>query len=224
MVRRGYLPNPGRRGLGGTLEPRWPRLRYPKGPSWWPATAGPGTTTRSSTWSRPASPSWAPRSSPSATERSSSRTPTPGWRATSCGWWACTSSPYEQADGFGGHEPERPRKLLLHRDEIDEFGGRMQREVLSLVPLSVYFKDGKAKVELALARGRKSLRQAGGHGRARRQPRHRAGHQHPGLRGAGRKGHAGAFCRLNSLQVNGGAWFRPRATKWEKRAVVPGAT
>jgi SsrA-binding protein len=65
-------------------------------------------------------------------------------------------SPYEQADGFGGHEPERPRKLLLHRDEIDELGGRTQREALSLVPLSVYFKDGKAKVELALARGRKS--------------------------------------------------------------------
>ncbi len=64
-------------------------------------------------------------------------------------------SPYEQADGFGGHDPERPRKLLLHRDEIDELGGRTQRESLSLIPLSVYFKDGKAKVELALARGRK---------------------------------------------------------------------
>ncbi len=64
-------------------------------------------------------------------------------------------SPYEQADGFGGHDPERPRKLLLHKDEIEDLGGRTQREALSLVPLSVYFKDGKAKVELALARGRK---------------------------------------------------------------------
>jgi SsrA-binding protein len=64
-------------------------------------------------------------------------------------------SPYEQADGFGGHDPERPRKLLLHRDEIDDLGSRTQREALSLIPLSVYFKDGKAKVELALARGRK---------------------------------------------------------------------
>jgi SsrA-binding protein len=64
-------------------------------------------------------------------------------------------APYEQADGFGGHDPERPRKLLLHKDEIEDLGGRTQREALSLVPLSVYFKDGKAKVELALARGRK---------------------------------------------------------------------
>jgi len=64
-------------------------------------------------------------------------------------------SPYEQADGFGGHDPERPRKLLLHKDEIEDLGGRTQREVLSLIPLSVYFKDGKAKVELALGRGRK---------------------------------------------------------------------
>ena len=64
-------------------------------------------------------------------------------------------SPYEQADGFGGHDPERPRKLLLHKDEIEDLGGRTQREALSLIPLSVYFKDGKAKVELALGRGRK---------------------------------------------------------------------
>ena len=66
-------------------------------------------------------------------------------------------APYEQADGFGGHDPERPRKLLLHKDEIEDLGGRTQREALSLVPLSVYFKDGKAKVELALARGRKQF-------------------------------------------------------------------
>ena len=64
-------------------------------------------------------------------------------------------SPYAQTDGFGGHEPERPRKLLLHRDEIDELGGRVQRQSLSLVPLSVYFKDGRAKVELGLGRGRR---------------------------------------------------------------------
>ncbi len=64
-------------------------------------------------------------------------------------------SPYSQADGFGGHEPERPRKLLLHRDEIDELGGRVARQSLTLVPLSVYFKDGRAKVELGLGRGRR---------------------------------------------------------------------
>lgn len=65
-------------------------------------------------------------------------------------------APYEQADGFGGHDPERPRKLLLHRSEIDDLGGRITLESLTLIPLSVYFMDGKAKVELALARGRKS--------------------------------------------------------------------
>jgi SsrA-binding protein len=64
-------------------------------------------------------------------------------------------SPYAQTDGFGGHDPERPRKLLLHRDEIDELGGRVQRQSLTLVPLSVYFKDGRAKVELGLGRGRR---------------------------------------------------------------------
>ncbi len=64
-------------------------------------------------------------------------------------------SPYAQADGFGGHPPERPRKLLLHRAEIDKLASRTQLESLTLVPLSVYFKDGKAKVELALARGRR---------------------------------------------------------------------
>jgi SsrA-binding protein len=64
-------------------------------------------------------------------------------------------SPYSQADGFGGHEPERPRKLLLHKSEITKLAGRTQQEALTLVPLSVYFRDGRAKVELALARGRR---------------------------------------------------------------------
>ncbi|HEX2043819.1 MAG TPA: SsrA-binding protein SmpB [Acidimicrobiales bacterium] len=64
-------------------------------------------------------------------------------------------APYGQADGFGGHDPERPRKLLVHRGEIDELAGRTQQQSLTLVPLSVYFRDGRAKVELALARGRR---------------------------------------------------------------------
>ena len=64
-------------------------------------------------------------------------------------------SPYAMATGFGGHEPDRRRKLLLHRREIDELRVRTQQDSLTLVPLSVYFKDGRAKVELALARGRK---------------------------------------------------------------------
>ena len=65
-------------------------------------------------------------------------------------------SPYAQADGFGGHDPERRRKLLLHRKEIVELANRVTMESLTLVPLSVYFKDGRAKVELGLARGRKT--------------------------------------------------------------------
>ena len=65
-------------------------------------------------------------------------------------------APYELADGFSGHDPERRRKLLLHRWEIVELGERSAREGLTIVPLSVYFKDGRAKVELGLARGRKT--------------------------------------------------------------------
>src|SRR4051794_33608524 len=64
-------------------------------------------------------------------------------------------SPYAYAHGPNAHDPERSRKLLLHREEIDELTGRTQQESLTLVPLSVYFKEGRAKVELALARGRR---------------------------------------------------------------------
>jgi len=63
--------------------------------------------------------------------------------------------PYEHSSGFGTHDPDRARKLLLHRSQIDELMGRTQQQSLTLVPLSVYFKEGKAKVELALARGRR---------------------------------------------------------------------
>ncbi len=63
-------------------------------------------------------------------------------------------APYDFARG-GGHEPERARKLLLHRREIDRIGGRLAEQGLTLVPLRIYFKEGKAKVELGLARGRR---------------------------------------------------------------------
>jgi SsrA-binding protein len=65
-------------------------------------------------------------------------------------------SPYAFAQGFGGHDPDRKRRLLLHRREIDELAERTQQESLTLVPLSIYFKEGRAKIELALARGRKT--------------------------------------------------------------------
>jgi SsrA-binding protein len=64
-------------------------------------------------------------------------------------------SPYAFSTGRDAHDPDRKRKLLLHRNEIAELTARTQQEALTLVPLSIYFKDGRAKVELALARGRK---------------------------------------------------------------------
>jgi SsrA-binding protein len=63
-------------------------------------------------------------------------------------------APYSRAQAHTGHEPERRRKLLLHRHEIDRIRSRMQLERLTLVPLSLYFKDGRLKVELALGKGR----------------------------------------------------------------------
>lgn len=63
--------------------------------------------------------------------------------------------PYAFASGFGATDPDRRRKLLLHRRQIDELGRRTAQESLTLVPLSIYFKDGRAKVDLALARGRR---------------------------------------------------------------------
>ena len=57
---------------------------------------------------------------------------------------------------WNNHTPRRKRKLLLHRKQIDEWVGRTRESGLALVPLSLYFKDGRAKVEIALARGRKA--------------------------------------------------------------------
>jgi SsrA-binding protein len=53
-----------------------------------------------------------------------------------------------------GHEPERPRKLLLHRKEIERLIGKTQEKGLTLVPTRVYFKGARAKVEIALAKGK----------------------------------------------------------------------
>ncbi len=54
------------------------------------------------------------------------------------------------------HEPRRRRKLLLHRREIDKLLGKVHQKGLTLVPLALYFKNGKAKVRLAIARGKKT--------------------------------------------------------------------
>jgi SsrA-binding protein len=57
----------------------------------------------------------------------------------------------------GGHLPERDRKLLLHKREIAKLGGQLREKGLSLIPLQLYFKDGRAKVELALAKGKRAF-------------------------------------------------------------------
>jgi SsrA-binding protein len=56
--------------------------------------------------------------------------------------------------GLANHDPERDRKLLLHRREIDRLRASVQEKGLTLVPTRLYFKDGRAKVEIALARGK----------------------------------------------------------------------
>lgn len=55
----------------------------------------------------------------------------------------------------GNHDPLRPRKLLLHRDQIKRLTGKVREKGQSLIALSVYFKDSKAKVTLALAKGKR---------------------------------------------------------------------
>lgn len=62
-------------------------------------------------------------------------------------------SPYDQA--YHHHEPLRPRKLLLNRREINHLTGLVQQKGLTLIPLRIYFKGRRAKVELAVARGKK---------------------------------------------------------------------
>lgn len=64
-------------------------------------------------------------------------------------------APYTAAS-YNNHEPRRQRKLLLHKKEIRRLEGRVREKGLTIIPLSLYFRNGRAKVELALARGRKS--------------------------------------------------------------------
>jgi SsrA-binding protein len=62
---------------------------------------------------------------------------------------------YKSATHFG-HEPRRPRKLLLHRKQMNRLLGAIRREGMTLVPLSIYFNErGRAKIELGLARGKR---------------------------------------------------------------------
>jgi SsrA-binding protein len=71
-------------------------------------------------------------------------------------WLENAHIPEYTQGSWTNHEPRRPRKLLLHRDEIAKLIGKTKESGLTLIPLALYFKDGKAKVEIALARGKKS--------------------------------------------------------------------
>jgi SsrA-binding protein len=64
-------------------------------------------------------------------------------------------SPFEQGNRYN-HEPLRPRKLLLHRSEINKLVGKIQQQGLTLLPIKVYLKNGMAKVELAVGQGKKN--------------------------------------------------------------------
>lgn len=64
-------------------------------------------------------------------------------------------SPYK-ASSYNNHAPERLRKLLLHKEQLKKISKQVQAKGLSCVPLKVYFKEGKAKVEIALVRGKKA--------------------------------------------------------------------
>lgn len=67
----------------------------------------------------------------------------------------CDIPEYEKANQLN-HVPKRPRKLLLHRREIDRFAGRALEKGLTLVPLKMYFKDGRVKVLMGIGRGRQA--------------------------------------------------------------------
>jgi len=72
--------------------------------------------------------------------------------------WLVGASIAEYAQGnLQNHRPERDRKLLLHRREIDSLAGQVREKGLTLVPTRLYFKDGRVKVELAVARGKERI-------------------------------------------------------------------
>lgn len=71
-------------------------------------------------------------------------------------WLRGVHIPEYDEGSWTNHEPRRPRKLLLNRQEINKISGKLKESGLTLIPLSLYFSDGKVKAEIALARGRKS--------------------------------------------------------------------
>jgi SsrA-binding protein len=66
----------------------------------------------------------------------------------------CHIDPYDKAALAWNHDPRRPRKLLAHRREIKKIEGELKEKGSTLIPLAIYFKSGRAKLELAVARGK----------------------------------------------------------------------
>ena len=65
-------------------------------------------------------------------------------------------APYDQAGKFFNHDPRRKRRLLLHKKQIRELWNNVRIKGMTIVPIKVYLKDGRAKVEIALAKGKKA--------------------------------------------------------------------
>lgn len=78
----------------------------------------------------------------------------PKWKKGEMFLYNMHISPYEQGNRYNV-DPVRPRKLLLHKKEINSLLGKVMQQGLTLIPLKVYFFRGRAKVELALAKGKK---------------------------------------------------------------------
>jgi SsrA-binding protein len=71
-------------------------------------------------------------------------------------WLRGLNIPMYEEGSWTNHEPTRPRKLLLNRNEISKISNKMKESGLTIIPLSLYFSDGKAKVEIGIAKGRKN--------------------------------------------------------------------
>jgi SsrA-binding protein len=69
-------------------------------------------------------------------------------------WLISSEIPEYEKGNQLNHKPKRPRKLLVHRREINKFAGKATMKGMTLVPLQIYFKDGRAKIEIAIARGK----------------------------------------------------------------------
>ncbi len=99
-------------------------------------------------------------------------------QGTECWLHGVHLNPYEHANSFDRPDPDRARKLLLHAKEITRLGARVAQDGLTLVPLGIYFRDGRAKVEIGLCRGRKTYDKR--HAIAKRDVEREAAREHRG--------------------------------------------